>query len=285
VEAVCDQVAEHADREAKRLGCAAAAGPMALLEKAAVGAVLLVDSQWFGLWPVEAACRFGKPVFCCPPLGADPDAAEALCRRIRETRLPVVLARGPRAAPALGQLRRVVAEQLGPVRLVLCEALQTGETGFTNEEEALLDACAELLPGEPRRLFATDLPGGHFATLMLEFPDGRALQMTRCTSCGPRGGVRIRVIAERGTAVADLPHHVHWTDADGGHTLALAEKRPTAQILLEHFFKVVHHEGEPCPGLDQAERLVRWGRAALRSRQEGRWIDLLGKLGNAGAQS
>src|SRR5438067_8986693 len=59
IEIVCDQVLGRAERVARELGCAAAAGPAELLESGRVDALLLADLQWFGLWPVELACRAG----------------------------------------------------------------------------------------------------------------------------------------------------------------------------------------------------------------------------------
>src|SRR5262245_53517333 len=64
IRAVCDQVPQEATRESRRLGCDAVTGITTLLESDDVDAVLLLDAQWFRLWPVEQACRFGKPVFC-----------------------------------------------------------------------------------------------------------------------------------------------------------------------------------------------------------------------------
>src|SRR5437868_4711800 len=66
VVAVCDPLAGRAERAAKRLGCAAA-GPTELLERPDIDALLLVDAPWYGLWPVQLACRLGKPALCCPP--------------------------------------------------------------------------------------------------------------------------------------------------------------------------------------------------------------------------
>jgi predicted dehydrogenase len=274
VAAVCDQVVEQAEREAKRLGCPAAPGPTALLENSGVGALLLMDPQWFGLWPAEAASRYGKPVFCGTPLA--PGDGDAVWPRVREAGVPLLLARTPRAAPALGRLSELLAGPLGPARCVLCEGLEVERAGpEPGGEEALLDACSTLVPGDPIRVLAVDLPHGRLASVLLEFPEGRAVHIVRCPAPGPRGGVRVRVVAERGTAVADLPHHVHWTDAAGGHTHVLPEKRPAAQLLLEHFYQVVREGRPPLPGVEHAEHLAGWLWAAARSREQGRWVELL----------
>src|SRR5438270_187051 len=97
VRAVCDQVARRAEAEARRLGCAAAAGPVDLLERDDVDAALLLGRQWFGLWPLEHACRVGKPVFCAVPLTADEEHADDLRRRVADAGLPVQAALAPAA--------------------------------------------------------------------------------------------------------------------------------------------------------------------------------------------
>src|SRR2546422_237927 len=91
VRAVCDQVQAVAEMEGKRLGCQAVLGPTALLENKDVHALLLVDSQWFGLWPIEVACRLGKPVYCCGSPAEEGNHAEALVQQVRDSRLPVMV--------------------------------------------------------------------------------------------------------------------------------------------------------------------------------------------------
>src|SRR5947209_8399005 len=99
VHALCDQVRNRARQEARLLGCHAVPGPTALLESAEVDALLLLDTQWFGLWPLELACRFGKPVFCAGPLEPEDARADALCQQVQNSRLPVMVGMTPRFAP------------------------------------------------------------------------------------------------------------------------------------------------------------------------------------------
>src|SRR4051812_48881855 len=62
IRALYDQTHRRAVGEARRLNAEAVGGVTALLEHPGVEAVLLPDRQWFGLWPVEAACRGGQAV-------------------------------------------------------------------------------------------------------------------------------------------------------------------------------------------------------------------------------
>ena len=99
VRAVCDQRPDRAVRAARELGCAAAAGPTDLLDRDDVKAVLLLDPQWFGLWPVGRAARLGKPVFCAVPLSSDDAHADETTRQMQTAALPAMAATGPSSRP------------------------------------------------------------------------------------------------------------------------------------------------------------------------------------------
>ena len=121
VRAVCDQRPVRAERAAREVGCAAAAGPTDLLDRDDVEAVLLLNAQWFGLWPIEQAARVGKPVFCAVPLATDEAHADDVARRVREAGLPVMAAPAPALSPAVTRLRDLLASRLGVPRLVRCD--------------------------------------------------------------------------------------------------------------------------------------------------------------------
>jgi predicted dehydrogenase len=200
--AVCDQIDQRATEAATRLVCAAAAGPTALLLDPAAEAVLLLDPQWYRLWPVLGACRLGKPVLCAPSLALDDAHADDLYQRVHAARLPVLMAMTPRLAPALERLRELLDTRLGPVRLVLCESVTTrhptdGERpAALAGEAALLDCCSAFLPGDPVSVLAyqgPDCEGGvqtplpllgstvknSLTSLLLEYDAGRAIQINQ----------------------------------------------------------------------------------------------------------
>ena len=223
IRAVCDQVHERAFAEAKQLGCAAAAGAAELLERADVDALMLVDRQWHRLWPLELACRYSKPVFCCDTLECDDAHADAIHQRIQESKLPVMLAMTPRLAPATIQLRELLAVQLGPPRILLCDctrplhgAQPPGQnlacSLLGNPGSAVLDWCAWFLTGEPRSVRAAILGQGHLHSLLLEFSEDRGLQITCRRGPGLRAGMRLHVVAAKGSASGELPGRVSWSD-------------------------------------------------------------------------
>jgi predicted dehydrogenase len=135
-----------------------------------------------------------------------------------------------------------------------------------------MDCCGQLLPGEPVSVLAAGPEPS--ALVRLEFAGGRTAQVSRYRVPCSHGGLRLQVVAERGTATAQFPHRLHWTDAAGRQAHVLPGERPVGQILLEQFYQVVRQGRAVEPSLDEAYRLLAWARAAARSRREGRRIEL-----------
>jgi predicted dehydrogenase len=293
VTVLCDQVQERAVREAKRMACDAAAGPTQLLERQDVDAVLFLDAQWFRLWPLERACQMGKPVFCCCSLEWDEAHADAVLRQVQESQVPVVMEMAPRFLPVTARLRSLFEGELGAPRLLLCDVVHSrqvptrceltrtperspvaslvGGTGIT-----LLDWCAGLLQGEPVNVTARSLEPIGFSSLFLEFAGGRGVQLTRRHGVVDRPVVRLQVVAERGSALVELPYRVSWGIKEGFHSDALREQHSLTPLLLEHFREVIQGVGALEPTLQDAYRVLRWLRVAVRSRDEGRLLPLTG---------
>jgi len=278
VRAVCDPVQEWADQEARRLGCVAAAGPTELLQTEDVDALLLLDAPWYRLWPLELACRLGKPVFCALPLELDEAHADALRAQVREDGLVVMMALTPALAPAAGRLRRLLDEQLGPPRSLLCDWAQPGPVQrpaaplLGTAGGAVLDCCLSVFGTAPSGVLATEAPAAGLASVLLEFPDGRAAQIVRRRVPGRRGSLRLQVVAEKGQGTAALPARVSWTDDTGRHRHVLPPPGPAGRLLLERFYRAVAAGGPAEPGLEQAFRTLACLRAIARSRAEGRRV-------------
>jgi hypothetical protein len=270
--AVCDHVAERARLEAQRLGCDAAAGPTELIERADVDALLLLDRQWYGLWPLEAACRLSKPAFCGNALARDNPHADRLRQRIEASALPVMVALPAPPPAALALVREVLAVQLGTPQQLVGYAIRPKAAEAADLfpcPAALLGWCAALLDGEPRRLLATRSEGGALAALLLDYGDGRVAHLCRARS-GHRSW-HLRVVAERGSAVV-APGVVCWSGPGGHVTHRLARGRPAGQVGLDAFYQAVTTGTAPRPGLAEAYRLLCWRRLAGRSSAEGRWV-------------
>jgi len=256
--AVCDQMRQKAKHVAKQLGCRAAAGPSQLLESADIDAILLLDAQWYGLWPVETACRYGKPVYCAVSPKRDQPHADAVCQKVHDSRLPILMEIAPRVAPATVRLQELIADRLGPARLLLCEQVSQKPGRISG---ALLDLCAYLFNSIPVAARPTDV--GELSEMHLDFPEGRAARVSRWSAPQVRPSIRLRAIAEQGTAWVELPHRVRWNDAEGWHAENLPRHSSVWQRLLERFHQAVSSGRLMHPSLDEAQRAMRWSHGTV----------------------
>ena len=278
VRTVCDQVARRAEVEARRLHCTAAAGPIELLERTDVEAVLLLDAQWYGLFPLEHACRVHKPVLSALSPAEDNSHADALHQQIQSENLPVLTALSPLLAPATTALRELLIHRLGRAWLVRADGCVPPRAGFARDLLCsrpllpLLAGCAWLLDDVPRSVWAIDGAGTSFLTLVLRFGGDRMAQVTLWTAAAHTPG-RFEVVAEAGTAAAELPGRLHWRDDDGQHSQRLPP-RSAEQSGLERFLLALR-AGQPLrPSFADAHQALTWLRAAHLSRTEGRPIAL-----------
>jgi predicted dehydrogenase len=284
VRAVCDQIARRAEIEAQQFDCAAAAGPVELLERPDVEAVLLLDAQWYGLWPLEHACRVKKPVLCTSSPADDAAHADALGEHIQASSLPVLMALPALLAPALRQLRELLTHRLGQARLVRAECSAAPNPPPTGGDEGgdllgnaavlpLLAACAWLLDDVPRSVWTLDGDSAAFVTLMLRFGCDRLAQVNLWAAPAGRTPPRFEVVAEAGTATAQLPRQLRWRDADGQHAQRLPP-RSAEQSSLERFILALR-AGQPLrPSFEDVYQAITWLRAAVQSRSDGKCISL-----------
>jgi predicted dehydrogenase len=235
VTAVCDAVHDRAVEQARRLRCRVAAGPTHLLESNDVDAALLCDPGWLGLWPLERAAALGKPVLCAIPLDADPDHADSACQAVEAAGLFVMPAQPVGLAPLLGRLRDLVRDRLGAVRVVSAEVVQPA--GQPDEGAAgMMAACLSLFESPPavEQVDRREMPG--LTTLTARLAEGRMVHLTHLGTPSGRASVRLRVVAQRGTATADLPRRLSWEEADARHTLVLARGYFSEADRLARFF-------------------------------------------------
>jgi predicted dehydrogenase len=273
VRAVCDPAVGRAEYEARRLGCAVVAGPVELLEREDVEALLLLDRPWYGLWPLERACAAGKPVFCAVPLTLD-DQTDAVRTRVAEARLPVMMAPGrwgrllhPRSARGV--------DVPGSPRLVRAEGTVRGRARLDSPALLpLLDASAAWCGTAPCSLWADE--GTGFACVVLEFPDGRRGQVTLTEDPLGHRHCRLWLATEKGTVELSSPRRLCWRDGAGRHQRPLPDAGGLAAPLAR-FARAVRAGGPMQPSFAHAHAVLTWQRVALVSRREGRRMPLTGE--------
>jgi predicted dehydrogenase len=277
--AVCDPRPGRAVQAARELGCPIAEGPVALLERDEVQALLVLDTPWYGLWPIEQACAFGKPVLCAASLARDDAHADLLVEQVRAARLPVLMALPESVAPAQVRLTRLLATELGPARLVRAERslplrlrgpLSAANLVGSGPLPGLLIGVEALLGAPPRTVWAGGTETG-LVTLLLDHGQGRSAQVTLWAGSGRVPPTRLDVVAAGGSATLSGPGRLCWRDTDGSHAFRQPVEDPV-QALLERFVQSLH-DGRPLwPGLNEAYAALRVLRAARRSLTEGRVV-------------
>jgi predicted dehydrogenase len=265
VRAVWDPRSVRANWVARDLRCAAAGGVLELIERDDVDAVLLLSAGWHGLWPVEAAVRAGKPVFCAAPLAADDAHVDFLRDLIHHAGSNVFLASETVHAPAVDGLRDVLARRLGPARLVFGAWSAAGGRPFSAERvlPSMIEVCVRLFGFEPEGVHAVAPPVPGLTTARLDFGEGRAALL--CLYAGKRSACRWRVIAENGEASAELPAVLRWRDADGLHAFR-PTPRSLPKTLLEKFLDALGDGKPPIPSINDAHRGLVWARGIQRGR-------------------
>jgi predicted dehydrogenase len=275
VRCVCDPVAGRARTQARLLGCAAAGGVVDLVERDDVDAVLFTERAWWGLWPLEQACRVRKPVFCAAPLVADDAHADDLAERIGAADLPVMMAHPLQTAPALGRLHALLEQRLGPARAIRVSLSLPGPRHSRGDlltapaVPVLLGMCADLLGGPPASVSAAGDASGSLVSLLLQGQGGGGTQLTVWTGPAVTAGCRLEVAAENGTASAVFPRTARWRDSRGVHAHRLRPVVPQ-EAVLTHFAEALRSGRQPRPGLAEAHEALTWLHAARRSRDEGR---------------
>jgi predicted dehydrogenase len=306
VASVYDQVARRARMEAVALGCSAAEGLTALIERPDIDVVYLLSPQWFGLHAARLARRAGKPVYCALPLAADPDDLQDLADEVRSSGVPFVPELARRFYPATLRLRELLATTLGPPRLVQGHVRLSGFDRYGTPGPStqlaplpigvdpggnLLDWCRTVFQAEPTAIqaYGTTLDpereasaAGDFEGFLLWFPGGALAQVTisrlprpcweAATRFLPPPGMQ--VFAERGAAWLEMPDRIQWVDAQGHHEDRLPLEPTIGEAMNEHFHRRIRGQQSMSPTIDDALAAARLVRALRRSRDEGRTIAL-----------
>lgn len=274
---VCDEVGRVAQRTAQRIGCTAAAGPIDLLERDDIQAVLLLDWQWFGLWPLQRAALLGKPVFCGLSLLREPQADDVY-NQVRASGLSVMVVSAGLLAPAILRLRHLLMQHLGPTRLLRIDySLRRLSRGLSPEggnrlfgSKVLLDmlqlACS-LFPEPPTWIWTVEASHSPLLSLLMEFGPDRVAQLNLWIDRTSPSLCRVRAVAEHGQAEVVLPRRLQWRDSEGTHRQQW-RRHPMRQSLLQRFALTVQGCQPMQPGLGEAYQALLWWRAALRSQTE-----------------
>jgi predicted dehydrogenase len=288
IRALYDQIHQKAEDEAAAIGCEAISSVSMLVERKELEALLLCDTQWFGSWSLTAACKAGKPVFCCLPPSLDDVHVDTVHYRIHESKLPVMMDLSPRHSAAAVRLGEILESDLGPAQFLVGDlvlprrtAASTGEAQKTSCTHSLagrpllafMDWCARVLEASPLSVTANRLAGGDVVSLAWDFGGSRGVLINQLRVPDSKLELWLDVVAEKGSAKLKLPDRLRWQSGAGEHIHLLPRGRPRAVTELEHFYAAVRQTQPLEPTWEDAYRVLGWLRRAQSSLAEGRRLE------------
>lgn len=288
VTTVYDQVLRRAEIEARQLGCDAVESLNALVNRADVDAIYLLTPQWFGLHPIELACKAGKPVYCALPLAGSRSELEPAAKMVEQSGILFMPEFARRIYPATVRLRELLTSTLGPPRLILGHSRlfgfdRYGSPGPTTQltpaplmidpGSYLLDWCNYLFQSSPTAVQgsksltlseAESTPpaqvGPDFESFIAEYEGGAMAQISlgryhrkawgEATKFLPPPGYQ--VYSERGMALVELPDRIQWSDSLGTHEERLPLEPSLGEVLNDQFYRLLREDHTLAPSIQDA---------------------------------
>jgi predicted dehydrogenase len=271
VRGVYSSVARLADQVAQEFHCERFDGYRTMLQRDDIDAIMLLDGDWFGTLPVQAACEYGKAVYCGTEVDFEPSVAHELRKQVEQSGVAFMAEFPRRFAPATLRLKELIATQLGRPRLLFChrrlacEAVGSQRTPRSlvdrsrRELMELIDWCRFIVGHDPRAIQAvyhpsmTDQATPDYQVLSVDFstgdsPNEATLAQISCGAYIPgtwheaitfRPPAGVQVACEKGLAFVDLPNSLIWFDEAGRHQESLDSELSVGQQLLTQFHRAV----------------------------------------------
>lgn len=190
VSGVYNSVASLASKAANEFDARPFDGFREMVAHDSVDAVLFLESGWYGTSPINAACDFGKAIYCGSEVAIEPDRATSLKSVVEQSGVAFMAEFPRRLAPATLRLKELIATKLGRPKILFCHKRLVGERragakskcepDLNRELVELMDWCA-FVAGRPiRRIqgtshFGEDNPQPDYVGLSLELGAKRGL--------------------------------------------------------------------------------------------------------------
>ena len=306
VRAIYGSVAHLADQVARELRADRVDGYRALIEREDVDAVMMLESDWYGMLPLLAACDAGKAVYCSSEIDFEPNAAAEVKRRVEGAGIAFMSEFPRRFAPATLRLKELIATRLGHPRLLFCHRRLACESGdysrsarslnarSSRELIELIDWCRYIVGHDPNWVQAVWHPSIHdsitadYQIISIDFSSGedyrkKSLAQISCGAYIPaywheaiafRPPAAVQVCCEKGLAFVDLPSGLVWFDEAGRHQESLDSELPVGQQLLAQFHRAVTSLVRKVGDLEDTYRALQTLETAQQSMREGIRIPL-----------
>ncbi len=296
LKAVYSSVKVLAQQVAREFNAVAEDSYRSLIGRSDVDAVLMLESDWYGLLPVQAACELGKAVFCGTSVHLDPEGAAKLREQVESSGIAFMMELPRRFSPATLRLKELMATRLGKPRLLFCHRRLPIENADHRLNKAhsqrsqhelmeLIDWCRYLVGDEPtwvqgiRHPSPGDMATPDYQILSLGFGDPErdsdsVLAQISCGAYMPSGWqeaiayrppAAVQVCCEKGIAFVDLPSTLIWFDAAGRHQEVLDTELSVGQQLFTQFHRAVTSLVRKMGDLDDTYRALRILSAARQS--------------------
>ncbi len=150
-----------ADNVARECGAQRFDGFRDMLAREDVDAAMVLSSDWYGLAPLQAACDFGKAVYCGSQISFAPEQAAAFAQTVEQSGVAFMAEFPRRYAPATLRLKELIATRLGQPQLLFCHRRLADSESHPptctqklrlRESLELIDWCAFVTGNRPRSI-------------------------------------------------------------------------------------------------------------------------------------
>jgi predicted dehydrogenase len=271
VTTLCENVAR--DFNAQRFD-----GFRSMLRSDSIDALMMLESDWYGIAPLIAACDYGKAIYCGSEIEFDPQRATNLKQVVDDSGVAFMAELPRRFAPASLRLKELIATRLGKPQILFCHRRLTCDSGDQHRNRRnlssradrelveLIDWCCFIAGRSPRSIlsvfhrvagtdasFETGAAATDYQMLSLDLSEEGALPGSTIAqiSCGAyipsawheainfRPPAAVQVCCENGLAFVDLPNSLIWFDDAGRHQESLESEMAVGQQLLTQFHRAV----------------------------------------------
>ena len=273
VTAVYDSVHSRAVQAADQLRAWPLTGIRSMLTRSDIKAVLVLESGWHGLAPIELAVDHELPAFLASPFEADVQHLERVSRAAGSAGVLMMPCLPLRSAPASARLRELTATQIGPATRFDIHVV--GHIDFnTSLLAGIIDWAAQMAQARPVEIgevLPTDTPDGVGLTVVLERGGAAPARVSvSIRSSEPQAGgesstaggcelipFRAAVECAQGRAEVLSAGRITWQSSTDRGDENLETERTGLDLTLDYFARRVVGGLIPVPGLEDVCRVLR----------------------------
>lgn len=270
VRGVYSSVSSLSEKAAREFSAKRFDGFREMLSSDEIDAAMMLEGDWYGTTPIQAACDFGKAIYCGREVDFAPEQAAQLKNAVDRSGIAFMAEFPRRYAPASLRLKELIATRLGRPKILFChrrfsaDANQSARSGASlrsrtdRELVELIDWCSFIVGQPAARVQAishmsakTKEPDYQVLSVDLSNANEEAGSTIAQISCGSyipatwteaitcRPPAALQVCCENGVAFLDLPNTLIWFDNSGRHQESLESEMAVGQQLLTQFHRAV----------------------------------------------